>query len=465
MADDAMSRFKRLVTGAQQTWEDHADAVADEEKLSAPEAFVHFWVLTVRSFVRNRVPVRAAALAYSSLLALVPMLALVLTIGLGFLRGDQGAKHLDLMIQQIVGAVVPSAEGTESAQRETVAKLKSFVNDQQTSAVSAGAALMLVYIAIMMLARIESTFNDIWGVERGRSWFARITQYWAALTLGPVLLILVIGLTSSTELQSVKETLAVMPLGIGQLTAFLFKFLPFALLSVGFAAFYALLPATKVHWKAALVGGVVGGSLWQLNNLLSVLYVSRVVSNSKVYGSLGLVPVVMIGLYFSWVILLFGAQVAYSFQNRRAYFHERQVENLDQRSREFIGLRLMVEVARRFLTGEPPATGAVLSELLGVPTRLAGKILQALVNARLLAESQQAETAYLPARPLEQISCHDVLHALRTSRSGSVATRDDALREKVRGQMERFQEAERAATANVTLAALASEATAARSAP
>ena len=231
------------------------------------------------------------------------------------------------------------------------------------------------------------------------------------------------------------------------------------------AAFYALLPATKVHWKAALVGGVVGGSLWQLNNLLSVLYVSRVVSNSKVYGSLGLVPVVMIGLYFSWVILLFGAQVAYSFQNRRAYFHERQVENLDQRSREFIGLRLMVEVARRFLTGEPPATGAVLSELLGVPTRLAGKILQALVTARLLAESQQAETAYLPARPLEQISCDDVLHALRTSRSGSVATRDDALREKVRGQMERFQEAERAATANVTLAALASEATAARSAP
>ena len=282
MADDAMSRFKRLVTGAQQTWEDHADAVADEEKLSAPEAFVHFWVLTVRSFVRNRVPVRAAALAYSSLLALVPMLALVLTIGLGFLRGDQGAKHLDLMIQQIVGAVVPSAEGTESAQRETVAKLKSFVNDQQTSAVSAGAALMLVYIAIMMLARIESTFNDIWGVERGRSWFARITQYWAALTLGPVLLILVIGLTSSTELQSVKETLAMMPLGIGQLTAFLFKFLPFALLSVGFAAFYALLPATKVHWKAALVGGVVGGSLWQLNNLLSVLYVSLVVSNSKI---------------------------------------------------------------------------------------------------------------------------------------------------------------------------------------
>ena len=136
------------------------------------------------------------------------------------------------------------------------------------------------------------------------------------------------------------------------------------------------------------------------------------------------------------------------------------MENLDQRSREFIGLRLMVEVARRFVVGEPPATGAVLSELLGVPTRLAGKILQALVSARLLAESQQAETAYLPARPLEQITCHDVLHALRASRSGAVATRDDAMRDKVRGHVERFQQVERAAAANVTLAALASEAVA-----
>ncbi len=288
-----------------------------------------------------------------------------------------------------------------------------------------------------------------------------MTQYWAALTLGPVLLILVIGLTSSTELAAFQAKLARMPLGIGQLTAFLFKFLPFALLSVGFAAFYALLPATKVNWRAALAGGIVGGTLWQLNNLLSVLYVSRVVSNSKVYGSLGLVPVVMIGLYFSWVIMLFGAQVAYSFQNRRAYFQERQVENLDQRSREFVGLRIMVEIGRRFLAGEKPVTGAALSELLGVPTRLAGKILQALVGARLLAESQQGETAYLPARPLEKISCHDVLIALRTSRNGSVATREDAMRGPVREHYERFQEVEQSAAGKVTLAALAAEAAAA----
>lgn len=460
MANDALSRLKQLVDGAQHEWSDRVEASTDDAKFSASERFVHFWVLTVRSFIRNRVPVRAAALAYSSLLALVPMLALVLTTGLGFLRGEQGAKHLETIIHQVVGAVVPSAEGTEAAQKETIKKLQDFVENQRTSAVSASAAVMLVVIAIMMLARIETTFNDIWGVERGRSWFIRVTQYWAALTLGPMLLILVIGLTSSAELQSVKETLADMPLGIGQLTACLFKLLPFALLSVGFAAFYALLPATKVQWRAALVGGIVGGTLWQLNNLLSVLYVARVVSNNKVYGSLGLVPVVMIGFYFSWIILLFGAQVAYSFQNRRAYFQERQVENLDQRSREFIGLRIMVEVARRFLAGEKPVSVAALAEGLGVPLRMAAKILQALVSARLLAEIQSGETTFLPARPLENISCHDILLALRTSRNGTVATREDAMREVVRGRYEKFAEVEQAMAGQVTLAALATEAAA-----
>ncbi|MEN9576801.1 MAG: hypothetical protein RL514_4656 [Verrucomicrobiota bacterium] len=391
MADDVWSRLKRLFTGAQDTWNDSAEAGADESKLSALEAFVHFWVVTVKSFIRNRVPVRAAALAYSSLLALVPMLALIVSVAFGFLRDEQGQKHIETFIHHIVEAVVPASPGqveavppttlsvsdlkdlpalvaklkqptnsvatyvsgrlsastklalaqypgsavevptvhsnlladlnaliagpsiyearrfagvrlrpetsrlltenpddtalphlnrrlleaafpaelpSKSSTHELVATVQTFVQNQQTSAVSASAALMLVFIAIMMLARIEDTFNDIWGVSRGRSWFARVTQYWAALTLGPVLLILVIGLTTSTELASVKETLAEMPLGIGKLTAFLFKFLPFALLSLGFAGFYTLLPATKVHWKAALVGGLVGGCLWQLNNLL-----------------------------------------------------------------------------------------------------------------------------------------------------------------------------------------------------
>ena len=133
---------------------------------------------------------------------------------------------------------------------------------------------------------------------------------------------------------------------------------------------------------------------------------------------------------------------------------------MDQESREFIGLRLMVEIARRFLVGEKPVSGAALAEFLGVPTSTAGKILQAFVNAQLLAENPQGEVAYLPARPLEKITCHDVLHALRTNGNGGMATRDDPARAQVRAHYEHFQAVTQAAAGNVTLAKLAEEAAA-----
>lgn len=117
----------------------------------------------------------------------------------------------------------------------------------------------------------------------------------------------------------------------------------------------------------------------------------------------------------------------------------------------------MVEVARRFISGEKPASGIVLSDSLGLPTSMAGKILQAPAGAGLLAESQQGEIAYLPARPLEKITCHDVLHALRTSRNGTVATCDDAVRASLRGHYSRFQELAKGAASTFTLAQLATE--------
>ncbi len=220
--------------------------------------------------------------------------------------------------------------------------------------------------------------------------------------------------------------------------------------------FYILIPNTKVRWRAALVGGLVAGVLWHLNNAVSVLYVSRVVSNSKIYGSLGLVPVFMIGLYFSWLILLFGAQVAYAFQNRATYVEEKQVENINQRGREFVALRLMTCIGQRFLRGQPPATDLEIGQELSVPTRLVREIMNTLCAARLVVEAAGAEPAYLPARPLESITCHDILLAMRTSQGEELATRDGVATSLVYGEFQRIEEAERQAASSVTMLVLAS---------
>jgi len=210
-----------------------------------------------------------------------------------------------------------------------------------------------------------------------------------------------------------------------------------------------------VDWRAAMVGGLAGGLLFHLNNLVSVLYVSRVVSNSKIYGSLGLVPVFMMGLYFSWLILLLGAQVAYAFQNRASYAEERQVENINQRGREFVALRLMTRVCQHFLRGDPPPSALQLSRALGVPSRLVRQIMQTLCCSHLIVETSGPENGYGPARPLENITCHDVLDALRSNHGHDLSTRDDSARVEILGEFHRIQEAERAVAQRVTMLALA----------
>jgi membrane protein len=128
MVDNTLSRLKQLFTGAHAAWHSQDEAVEDEAKLSRPQAFIHFWVLTVKSFLRDRVPVRASALAYSSLLALVPMLALVVSIAFGFLRGDEGQKHIENFIHYIVSTVVPSAGDSAEADK-TVKDIQNLVKN------------------------------------------------------------------------------------------------------------------------------------------------------------------------------------------------------------------------------------------------------------------------------------------------------------------------------------------------
>ena len=198
----------------------------------------------------------------------------------------------------------------------------------------------------------------------------------------------------------------------------------------------------------------MAGALWHLNNLLGVVFVSRIASNNKIYGSLGVIPVVMIGLYFSWMILLFGAQISYAWQNRNVYLQDKLAENVHQRSREFIALRLMTHIGQRFQQGAPPSSALAMADALVIPSRLVGQLLSILVHAQLLVEVSNGETAYTLARPAAQINCQDILQALRTNPGQELATRDEPARTRLTGEFEKIQQAERSVAAALTLESL-----------
>jgi membrane protein len=339
-----------------------------------------------------------------------------------------------------------------SAQKATAKWIHEFVEKTRSGTLGMIGMLLLVYVAIQMLANIEATFNDIWGVARGRNWLWRIVLYWTAISLGPLAIVGALCLAGGPHLQTTKNLVSHMPF-IGHL---IFQFLPLLILWLTFALLYLLVPNTKVKFSAALVGGIVGASLWNLNNVFGFLYVSRVVSNSKIYGSLGLLPVFMIGLYFSWVILLFGAQVAYAFQNRKSYLQDKLVENVNQRGREFIALRLMTCIGQRFQLGQPPTTIQEISTELGIPTKLAQQVLQTLLAAHLVVETNGGESAYAPARPLDAINAHHVLLAMRAGGGQELLSRDEPVRAEIFGEFAKIEEAERVAASSVTLLTLVS---------
>ena len=494
-----LTRLFRILSGVQ---------TGAGEEISRLEHGAHFCVLVWESFVRNRCPVRAAALSFTTLLALIPMLAVAISVTSSLLK-EEGEEKIYGFIDKAVSNLMPPAtlstnsggpalnltsklsfpftptntvanvslspaetnsaattnvlattpgEGGERvavAQKEAAKYIHEFIQNTQSGKLGVVGMLLLVFVAIRMLANIEETFNDIWGVTRGRNWLARIILYWTTITLGPLLLAGALGLAGSPHFIATKGVVTDTLVG-----RFAFQLLPLVVLWLAFALAYQLVPNTKIHFGAAVVGGMVGGTLWHLNGVLGFLFVSRVVSNNAIYGSLALVPVFMAGLYLSWLILLFGAQVAYAFQNRRSYLQDKLIENVNQRGREFIALRLMTCIGQRFQSALPPLSPQKISAELGIPSRLVQQVMQTLLAARLVVETGGHEHGYAPARPLDTITAHDILHALRTGTGQELPMRDNPVRAEVYGEFARIEAAEREAAASLTMLALVNRASA-----
>ncbi len=454
MAEGAVAKMKQMLADVSAMWEERW-AVSGQTRLSPWQRLVRFGVFVVRSFGRNRCPMRAASLAYSTLLALVPLFAVAISISTSLLKTDQGREHIQQLINTVIAKVAPQLDLTtnweDNRRGEVVETIHSSIQKVQSGALGVTAVVVLVFIAISMLSRIEQALNDIWGVARGRSWFARIIQYWAVITLGPMLLLAAMALSAGPFFETTQRLSEQFPFLL-----LVQAMLAPVVLMLFFSAFYFLMPNTRVEWRAALIGGVVVGWLLYLTNLFRGFYVVHVVLPTQLWGSLGTVPIFLIGLYFSWIILLFGAQVAYAYQNRRTYFQAKEAEHVHERGREFVAFRIMALIGERFEKGLAPPTITQIAESLSVPSRLVSLVMKPLLERHLVVESaaEKSEIAYVPGRPLEKINCEDILDAMRAGIGHGVSTRDEPARRQIEEEFDKILEAERETACHITLADL-----------
>lgn len=280
-----------------------------------------------RRFFKKRLLLKAAALSYTTVLTLLPLLAIVFTLSnfaLTQMEPHQTDRMLEIMLTRFVPQVevLDQAQQTENGQelltKEDIKdRIRSFMEEMGSGQIGLVGASVFLFLAFSLLVTIEHSLNDIWDVPYGRPIFNRITLYWTILTLGSILVLTAFAFTTRWQSSMIGETIGNVP----ALTRVINVLLPFGLLWIGLSLLYIVLPNIKVNARAALLGGMVAGILVQLNNILSFLYLFNVATAARLYGKLGLLPIFLGGLYISWLIVLSGAQFTNSLetvvQNKR----------------------------------------------------------------------------------------------------------------------------------------------------
>lgn len=351
-------------------------------------------ILTVRFFTTKRVMSEASALTYSTLLAIVPIMAVVFAIA----RGFGYSKYIEMWFRDAF-----------KSQPQAADIIVEFVNSylvHTKSGVFLGFGLVfMLYTVLMLVSNIERTFNAIWQVKKQRSIFRTFTDYLAMLLLFPILIVFTSGL--SIFMATVADGMPDLLL-LGPIVRFLIALLPYVLMSAVFIGLYVFMPNTHVKVRYVIVPGILAGVAMQWLQLFYIHSQMWVSSYNAIYGSFAALPMFMLWMQISWTICLFGAELCYTNQNVDYYDYNTKTSDISHRYRIMLCAMLASRVCRRFDVGGRPYTALGLCRETDIPIRIVNDLLYAMIDADLLIEITADEkgeaSQFVPAENVNNLS-------------------------------------------------------------
>lgn len=355
--------------------------------------------LVIRDFGVNQCLLRASALTYYTMLSLVPLLALTFALLKAF-----GVQNL---LQPLI------IEKLNVGDARVADVILGYINNTQVTQLGAVGLIFLLVAVVSLLTNIEKSFNYVWGVKNVRPLLRRFSDYLSVILAGPVLIISAISMTSTLSSNSLVHKLIEMDM-IGNVILLLFKVAPFFFMWLAFTGLYVFMSNIKVEWRAAFVGGVVGGTLWQIAQVGYVHFQVGVGRYNAIYGTMAALPIFMVWLYLSWVIVLFGLGVCYAKQNLRTSGRDLRGSEVSRNSFEQIALVLLVTLAERFSKGEPALTNEQLAKYLFIPPRLCRSIIGLLLKIGFVSELRtlSGRCQYQLGRSAENLSLAEILNKM-----------------------------------------------------
>lgn len=364
----------------------------------------------------------AASLAFTNLLALVPLVVVSLSILSSF--DFSKSTVLSFMFAQLL------------PNKELARVIESNIDTFSTNVASFSifGVLTLALISVWMMSTIESAFNMIWKVEGQRPMINQFLAYWSTLTFSPILIAISIIATAKIKTLIMSENWA----AYTYLQSFMLKAIPYALIWGAFFLLYKLIPYTTVHFKSAWIGSIAAGTLFENAKLGFNYYLQTWASASytALYGALATIPIVLFWLYVTWLIVLLGAVITYAIQYPRE-IKSKKHEGFDRaKFPNYYALRLLVEATRSFEAGDGSLNPRETQEKLEITGEFYSDILRKLKRLDIIEFTDGSSENFLIKKPPESIKVVDVLISLNNEILNVPPTPDDSDRKEFQGLFE-----------------------------
>lgn len=360
--------------------------------------------LAIERFTAKGMINSASALTYSTLLAIVPILAVVFAVARGFGYN----KYIEIWFRD-----------TLSSQPQVAETIIGFVNSYLVHTkrglfLGIGLVFML-WTVIMLISNVEQTFNNIWQVKKPRSMFRTVTDYVSMILLVPIVIVITSGFSIfiTTLSGQMNDFIVLAPI-----MRFFIDLIPFILMSAVFISLFVFMPNTKVKFSCAIVPGILAGVAMQGLQMFYIHSQIWVSSYNAIYGSFAVLPLFMLWVQISWTICLFCAELCYSNQNLEDYAFKAQTEDISHRYHLMLSVVLASHICKRFNAGEKPYTALDLKIITGIPIRIVNDLLYELSNVNIITEvmidEKGEECRYQPAESTERLSVGTIIDRLES---------------------------------------------------
>ncbi|PWE00740.1 YhjD/YihY/BrkB family envelope integrity protein [Marinilabilia rubra] len=360
--------------------------------------FLRISSLAIRRFIIDQGPTKASALTFFSLLSVVPIAAMAFGIAKGF--GFRETLEEELQ-KRLIG------------HEEVVKWIQDFALeylDNTKGGMIAGISLVVVLFAVMRLMNgIEESFNDIWDVKRSRSFIRKFSDYVSMMMVAIVLLatsggLVVFVANSLRDIQVVSFA-----------SSILMWVAPYLMMWLVFSLLFMIMPNTKVKPISAVFGGIIAGTLFLATQYGYIYFQVGVSRYNAIYGSFAALPLFLIWMQASWMIVLFGAELAFAHQNEKSFEFEVDTRNMSVYTHKLVSILIVREVVKEFEKGKAHLSVSEIAERLRLPIRLVTDLVYSLFEAGILAEvdnDSKDDIILLPAYDINKMNVVDVMHRI-----------------------------------------------------